>query len=70
MSQFSAGITAMQSESKYAKAYNEGVAKTKYWEVRETTIMCVCLSICLFVCPFLVTSVFSVANDVKIRSPN
>ena len=36
MSQFSAGITAMQSESKFAKAYNEGVAKTKYWEVRET----------------------------------
>ena len=25
----------MQSESKFAKAYNEGVAKTKYWEVRE-----------------------------------
>ena len=35
MSQFSAGITAMQSESKFAKAYNEGVSKTKYWEVRE-----------------------------------
>ena len=35
MSQFSAGITAMQSESKFAKAYNEGVPKTKYWEVRE-----------------------------------
>ena len=35
MSQFSAGITAMQSESKFAKAYNEGVAKTKFWEVGE-----------------------------------
>ena len=48
MSQFSAGITAMQSESKFAKAYNEGVAKTKYWEVRTMTVLvvCVCLSVC------------------------
>ena len=34
MSQFSAGITAMQSESKFAQAYSEGIPKTQYWEVR------------------------------------
>lgn len=33
MSQFSAAITALQSESKFAKAYSEGVSKAKHWEV-------------------------------------
>ena len=33
MSQFSAAITAMQLESKFARAYAEGMPKTKYWEV-------------------------------------
>ncbi|XP_071450897.1 probable citrate synthase 2, mitochondrial isoform X1 [Hetaerina americana] len=32
MSQFSAAITALNSESKFAKAYSDGVHKTKYWE--------------------------------------
>ncbi|ESO82100.1 hypothetical protein LOTGIDRAFT_170380 [Lottia gigantea] len=32
MSQFSAAITALNSESKFAKAYAEGVNKSKYWE--------------------------------------
>jgi len=32
MSQFSAAITALQSESKFAKAYADGIHKTKYWE--------------------------------------
>jgi len=32
MSQFSAAITALNSESKYAKAYSEGLHKSKYWE--------------------------------------
>lgn len=32
MSQFSAAITAMNSESKFAKAYSDGVKKTQYWE--------------------------------------
>ncbi|XP_060086058.1 citrate synthase, mitochondrial-like [Ylistrum balloti] len=32
MSQFSAAITALNSESKFAKAYSEGVKKTSYWE--------------------------------------
>ena len=35
MAQFSAAITAMQSESKFARGYAEGMPKTKYWEVRE-----------------------------------
>lgn len=33
MSQFSSAITAMNSESHFAKAYSEGIHKTKYWEV-------------------------------------
>jgi len=32
MSQFSCAVTALNHESKYAKAYSEGVHKTKYWE--------------------------------------
>lgn len=32
MSQFSAAITALNSESKFAKAYSEGVKKALYWE--------------------------------------
>eukprot|EP00088_Acartia_fossae_P000687 TRINITY_DN1027_c0_g1_i4.p1 TRINITY_DN1027_c0_g1~~TRINITY_DN1027_c0_g1_i4.p1 ORF type:complete len:462 (-),score=182.37 TRINITY_DN1027_c0_g1_i4:433-1818(-) len=32
MAQFSAAIAAMNSESKFAKAYSDGVHKTKYWE--------------------------------------
>lgn len=32
MAQFSAAITALNSESKFAKAYSEGVPKAKYWE--------------------------------------
>ena len=36
MSQFSAAITALNSESGFARAYSEGVHKSKYWEVRAT----------------------------------
>ncbi|KAL5006681.1 hypothetical protein ScPMuIL_015487 [Solemya velum] len=32
MSQFSAAITALNSESKFAKAYHDGVKKGSYWE--------------------------------------
>ncbi|XP_006810803.1 citrate synthase, mitochondrial-like [Neolamprologus brichardi] len=32
MSQFSAAITALNSESSFARAYSEGVHKSKYWE--------------------------------------
>jgi len=32
MAQFSAAMCALNSESKFAKAYSEGVHKTKYWE--------------------------------------
>ena len=32
MSQFSAAITALNSESKFARAYSDGVHKSKYWE--------------------------------------
>ena len=33
MSQFSAAITAMNSESHFARAYSSGVPKSSYWEV-------------------------------------
>lgn len=33
MSQFSAAVTALNSESKFVQAYTEGVHKSKYWEV-------------------------------------
>jgi len=33
MAQFSAAITALNSESKFAQAYSEGVHKSKYWEL-------------------------------------
>lgn len=36
MSQLSAAVTVLNSESKYAKAYSSGVHKTKYWEVTLT----------------------------------
>lgn len=32
MSQFSAAVTALNSESQFARAYSEGVHKSKYWE--------------------------------------
>ena len=32
MSQFCAAIAALNSESKFAKAYEQGVHKSKYWE--------------------------------------
>lgn len=32
MSQLSAAVNALQSESKFAKAYSDGVHKSKYWE--------------------------------------
>lgn len=34
MSQLSASITALNSESKFARAYAEGINRVKYWEVR------------------------------------
>ena len=35
MSQFSAAITALNSESKFAKAYADGIHKSKLWEVQN-----------------------------------
>lgn len=39
MSQLSAACNALQSESKFAKAYAEGVHKSKYWEVSKNWII-------------------------------
>ena len=33
MSQLVAAVTALNSESKFAQAYSDGIHKSKYWEV-------------------------------------
>ena len=38
MAQFAAAINACSSESKFAKAYSQGVKKTQYWEVSYTIL--------------------------------
>lgn len=38
MSQFSAAVTALNSESTFVKAYSEGVHKSKYWEVSRDRV--------------------------------
>ena len=38
MSQFTAAIAALNSESKFAKAYADGIHKSKYWEVKTLHI--------------------------------
>jgi len=42
MSQLSAAVSAMNSESKFAKAYSEGVHKSKYWELCYEDTMDLC----------------------------
>ncbi len=42
MSQFSAAITAMNSDSKFAQAYNDGVSKASYWEYAYEDAMDLC----------------------------
>ncbi len=37
MSQFSAAIAMLNTESKFAEAYQRGVAKGSYWQVRIAT---------------------------------
>ncbi|XP_021940900.1 probable citrate synthase 2, mitochondrial, partial [Zootermopsis nevadensis] len=39
MSQFSCAITALSSESKFARAYSSGVHKSKYWEYVYEDVM-------------------------------
>nr|CAH7762090.1 unnamed protein product [Callosobruchus chinensis] len=39
MAQFVAGITACSSESKFSKAYNEGMKKAVYWEYAYEDVM-------------------------------
>lgn len=39
MTQFSAAVTAMQTESQFAKAYESGIHKSKYWEPTYDDIM-------------------------------
>lgn len=39
MSQLSAAITALNSESNFARAYAEGINRTKYWEVGNFAVM-------------------------------
>ena len=75
MSQFSAAITAMQMESKFARAYAEGLNKSKYWEVRVlgihllsalSRLRCLC-AVCVHVFPaaesYNVTSLKQLSRD-------
>ena len=39
MSQLSAAVTALNSESTFARAYSEGINRTKYWEVGNFAVM-------------------------------
>ncbi len=39
MTQFAAGVLAMQDESVFAKQYREGIHKTKYWEPTYEDVM-------------------------------
>ncbi len=38
MAQFGAAITACNSESKFSRAYAEGVKKSSYWEVSNNCV--------------------------------
>ena len=38
MSQLVAAVSALNTESKFAKAYGEGIHKSKYWEVKRDEI--------------------------------
>lgn len=46
MSQFSAAITAMQMESKFARAYADGLNKNVYWEVSYQWLLLDCSDMC------------------------
>jgi citrate synthase len=39
MSQFSAAVTAMNSESHFAKGYSNGIKKSEFWEVTENWLL-------------------------------
>lgn len=39
MTQFCAAVLALQTESKFAKAYNEGISKKEYWDYTYEDIM-------------------------------
>lgn len=45
MTAFSMGVLACQSNSNYAKAYREGVHKTKYWESTLEDALDVCAKV-------------------------
>jgi citrate synthase len=49
MSQFSAAITAMNSESKFVQAYNSGAKKTEYWKVRKVNVGSIVVIILSFI---------------------
>lgn len=45
MTQFSMGVMACQPQSKFAKAYRDGVHKTKYWESTLEDALDVCAKV-------------------------
>lgn len=45
MTQFSMGVMACQPKSQFAKAYSEGVHKSKYWEPTLEDALDVCAKV-------------------------
>ena len=39
MSQLSAAVTAMNSESHFAKGYSNGIKKSEFWEVTKANVV-------------------------------
>ena len=56
MSQFTAAIAALNSESKFAKAYAEGIHKSKYWEVKNIQIFFLTWLSFVIICDLSLTS--------------
>jgi citrate synthase len=45
MTQFSMGVLACQKESKFAKAYHQGIHKSKYWDPTYEDALDVCAKV-------------------------
>jgi len=45
MTQFSMGVLACQTHSKFARAYREGIHKSKYWEPTFEDALDVCAKV-------------------------
>lgn len=66
MTQFSIGVSAMQTESKFAKAYAEGVSKNKYWNYMIEDVLDVIARL-----PHVAATIYRRSfHDGKVPAPN